>query len=77
MEPFHGGGASVQDGAWKRTRYIRGCSNPRRYCCWTLAKKPISTPCHLFLRKGGIILCIVNGDRRYSADLIQGGLEVP
>ena len=37
----------------------------------------ISTPCHLFLRKGGIISCVINGARRYSADLIQGGLEVP
>ena len=30
----------------------------------------------VFLRKGGTIQCIVNGRRRYSADLIQGGLEV-
>ena len=37
----------------------------------------ISTPCHLFLHKGGIISCVINGARRYSADLIQGGLEVP
>ena len=37
----------------------------------------ISTPCHLFLRKGGVILCVVNGARRHSADLVQGGLEVP
>ena len=37
----------------------------------------ISTPCHLFLRRGGNIACVVNGARRFSADLIQGGLEVP
>ena len=37
----------------------------------------ISTPCHLFLRKGGNISCVVNGVRRFSADLVQGGLEVP
>ena len=37
----------------------------------------ISTPCHLFLRKGGTISCVINGARRYSADLVQGGLEVP
>ena len=37
----------------------------------------ISTPCHLFLRKGGNISCVVNGARRFSADLVQGGLEVP
>ena len=39
--------------------------------------KRISTPCHLFLRKGGSISCIVNGRRQYSSDLPQGGLEVP
>ena len=39
--------------------------------------KGISTPCHLFLRKGGNISCIVNGRRQYSSDLPQGGLEVP
>ena len=37
----------------------------------------ISTPCHLFLRKGGNISCVVNGARRFFADLVQGGLEVP
>ncbi len=31
----------------------------------------------LFLRRGGTILCRVNGSRRYSVDLPQGGLEVP
>ena len=36
----------------------------------------ISTPCHLFLRKGGNISCVVNGARGFSADLVQGGLEV-
>ena len=33
--------------------------------------------CSLFLRRGGSITCIVTGHRRYSADLPQGGLEVP
>ena len=37
----------------------------------------ISTPCHLFLRKGGNISCVVNGARQFSTDLVQGGLEVP
>ena len=37
----------------------------------------ISTPCHLFLRKGGNISCVVNGARRFLADLVQGGLEIP
>ena len=29
----------------------------------------ISTPCHMFLRSGGTIVSVVNGARRYSADL--------
>ena len=37
----------------------------------------ISTPCHMFLRSGGTIVLVVNGARRYSADLEQGGLEIP
>ena len=32
--------------------------------------KRISTPCHLFLRKGNT-LCIVNGRRQYSSELPQ------
>ena len=36
----------------------------------------ISTPCNLFLRKGGAISCVVSGHRQYSSDLPQGGLEV-
>ncbi len=31
----------------------------------------------LFLRRGGLISCTVTGTRRYSADLSQGGLEIP
>ena len=31
----------------------------------------------LFLCKGGSILCRITGSRRYSRDLMQGGLEVP
>ena len=37
----------------------------------------ISTPCHMFLHFGGTIESAVNGARRYSADLEQGGLEIP
>ena len=37
----------------------------------------ISTPCHMFLHFGGTIESVVNGARRYSADLEQGGLEIP
>ena len=36
----------------------------------------ICTPCHLFLCKGGNISCVVNGATRFSADLVQVGLEV-
>ena len=37
----------------------------------------ISKICSLFLRRGGSICCTVSGSRRYSADLPQGGLEIP
>ena len=38
----------------------------------------ISTPCHLFLSRGGLITCgTVTGIRKYSDDLLQGSLEVP
>ena len=39
--------------------------------------KMISSTCLLFLRMGGAISCTVTGPKRYSADLIQGGLEIP
>ena len=39
--------------------------------------RKISTICSLFIRRGGTICCIVNGRRRYSSDLPQGGLELP
>jgi len=31
----------------------------------------------MFIQEGGEILCIVIGNRRYSSDLVQGGLEIP
>ena len=31
----------------------------------------------LFLRRGGAIQCTVAGPRKYSDDLLQGGLELP
>lgn len=37
----------------------------------------ISAACNSFLRRNGSILCQVTGPKRYSADLAQGGLEVP
>ena len=39
--------------------------------------KKISSICSLYLRRGGSIICRVTGSRRYSEDLIQGGLEIP
>ena len=37
----------------------------------------ISAVCSLLIRRGGSILCTVWGSRRYSADLPQGGPEIP
>lgn len=39
--------------------------------------KRISSICSSFLRRGGSITCRVTATRRYSADLPQGGLEIP
>ena len=39
--------------------------------------RKISSLCFFFLKKNGSILCQVTGKRRRSADLLQGGLEVP
>ena len=38
--------------------------------------RTISTPCNVFIRKGGVITCIISGHRQYSLDLEQGGLDV-
>ena len=40
---------------------------PRYYSCI----------CNLLLRKGGSLSCSITGNRRYSSDLPQGGLELP
>ena len=37
----------------------------------------ISWACLLFLRRGNCITCCVTEHRRYSANLLLGGLEVP
>ena len=39
--------------------------------------RKISAICSLFIRRGGVIRCIISGRRRYSSDLPQGGLEIP
>jgi len=37
----------------------------------------ISRLCSMFIEQGGDITCVVTGSRRYSSDLVQGGLEIP
>ena len=39
--------------------------------------RKISAICSIFIRRGGGIDCHITGCRRYSRDLLQGGLEVP
>lgn len=39
--------------------------------------RAISTPCSIFMRKGGLITCEIIGRYRYSRDLPQGGMDVP
>ncbi len=39
--------------------------------------RKIAKICSLFLRRGGSLCCTVSGSRRYSADLPQGGFEIP
>ena len=39
--------------------------------------RKISKVSSIFIRRGGTIQCRVNGHRCYSADLEQGGLEIP
>ena len=39
--------------------------------------RKISNVCSIFKRKGGSILCLTTGSRRFSSDLPQGGLEIP
>ena len=39
--------------------------------------RTISPICSIFIRRGGTIISRVNGTRRYSSDIPQGGLEIP
>ena len=39
--------------------------------------RKISAVCSLFLPQNGSIHCKVTGSRRYSRDIVQGGLEIP
>ena len=47
--------------------------------CDTIGHMPhnISTVCSLFIRRGGVIFCVVTGWHRYSRGLPQGGMEIP
>lgn len=38
--------------------------------------RTISAVCDLFIHQGGTITCQVTGDKKYSVDLPQGGLEL-
>ena len=48
----------------------------RRNTIVSLLPRQISTICHLFLRKGGIITCTVSGRRQYSVDLLQAPCQL-
>ena len=37
----------------------------------------ISCLCSILIRRGGSLECTATGSRRYSADLAQGGMEIP
>ena len=38
--------------------------------------RKISAICSIFIRRGGSIVCLVNGSCKCSSDLPQGGLEI-
>ena len=50
-----------------------------RYAGETVGHLPIkiSRLYSMFIEQGGNITCVVTGNRRYSSDLVQGGLEIP
>ena len=39
--------------------------------------RKISRRCSMFLQSGGDIIATVTGSRRYSSDLVQGGIKIP
>ena len=64
-------------GNWQSPRYLCYCGSEIRSNNWSCSLlKNISSTCSLFLRCGGAVHCTVTGQKRYSADLEQGGLEV-
>ena len=40
-------------------------------------KREISVPCDVFILGGGVITCVITGNRQYSLDHPRGGLDVP
>ena len=67
------GGSNAHD------RYAVGCYKPDSNA--TLVghvPKKIRFMCNLFLRDAtNRITCVISGSRRYSSDLIQGGMKIP
>ena len=60
-------------------RPLCGCSH-EKWGSWEVVghvPHSISTLCSLFIERGGNIKCEVTGNRQYSYDLPQGGLELP
>ena len=66
--------------------YLREDGNPHDRYAVAMSKsshvvghvpRRISTLCYMFLRRGGVISCIITAARRYSYDLPQGGMEIP
>ena len=40
--------------------------------------RKMSAACYVFIRKGGILTCIItDSNHQYSSDLLQGGLQIP
>ena len=66
-----------QEGGNAHDRYIVGCYKPDSTLVGHVPKK-ISILCNLFLRDAtNRITCVISGSRRYSSDLIQGGMKIP
>ncbi len=66
----------VRDQSNQSDRYAVAVNNSQETIVGHLPRK-ISKLCSLFIRRGGSIEAVVSGRRRHSADLQQGGLEVP
>ena len=56
--------------------YIVAVIKPQNELTIRHLPRKISSLCSMFLQRGGIISCTVTGEKRYSRDLPQGGLEI-